>query len=204
MAHRVRPTKIHARYDRPPHEAGSTTRGRLRRGGPERASAAPSTRLVLVSLTASTRAQNRPHKRRYAFGLGRVVWRGPSTVYPDSAKVLLNLAPMMWQWQALGNLWYCQTAVLHPLVASVTQMPSGRPDQRLKHGRQAELFPRSPDASALGVVYYARLAPPARSVAIVARRALIAVVSDLFGCRRHLRLPCSARAAPPPVLFQQN
>ena len=88
------------------------------------------------------------YKRRYAFGLGRVVWRGPSTVYPDSAKVLLNLAPMMWQWQALGNLWYCQTAVSHPLVASVTQMPSGRPDQRLKHGREAELFPRSPDASA--------------------------------------------------------
>jgi len=80
------------------------------------------------------------YKRRYAFGLGRVVWRGPSTVYPDSAKVLLNLAPMMWQWQALGNLWYCQTAVSHPLVASAAQMPSGRPDQRLKHGREAELF----------------------------------------------------------------
>ena len=204
MARRVRPTKIRVRCDWPPHEAGSATRGRLRRGGPERASAAPSTRLVLVSLTASTRARNRPHKRRYAFGLGRVVWRGPSTVYPDSAKVLLNLAPMIWQWQALGNLWYCQTAVSHPLVASVTQMPSGRPDQRLKHGRQAELFPRSPDASALGVVYYARLAPPARSVAIVARRALVAVVRDLCGRRRHLRLPCSARAAPPPVLLQQN
>ena len=90
MARRVRPTKIHARCDWPPHGAGSTTRGRLRPGGPERASAAPSTRLVLVSLTASTRVRNRPHKRRYAFGLGRVVWRGPSTVYPDSAKVLLN------------------------------------------------------------------------------------------------------------------
>ena len=140
MARRVRPTKIRVRCDSPPHEASSATRGRLRPGGPERASAAPSTRLVLVSLTASTRARNRPHKRRYAFGLGRVVWRGPSTVYPDSAKVLLNLAPMMWQWQALGNLWYCQTAVSHPLVASVTQMPSGRPDQRLKHGREAELF----------------------------------------------------------------
>ena len=88
------------------------------------------------------------YKRRYAFGLGRVVWRGPSTVYPDSAKVLLNLAPMMWQWQALGNLWYCQTAVSHPLVASAAQMSSGRPDERLKHGRRAELFPRSPDASA--------------------------------------------------------
>ena len=163
-----------------------------------------STRLVLVSLTASTRVRNRPHKRRYAFGLGRVVWRGPSTVYPDSAKVLLNLAPMMWQWQALGDLWYCQTAVSHPLVASVAQMPSGRPDQRLKHGRQAELFPRSPDASALGVVYYAGLAPPARSVVIVARRALVAVVRDLYGRLRHLRLPCSAEAAPPPVLFQQN
>ena len=204
MARRVRPTKIHARCDWPPHEAGPATRGRLRPGGPERASAAPSTRLVLVSLTASTRVRNRPHKRRYAFGLGRVVWRGPSTVYPDSAKVLLNLAPMMWQWQALGDLWYCQTAVSHPLVASVAQMPSGRPDQRLKHGRQAELFPRSPDASALGVVYYAGLAPPARSVVIVARRALVAVVRDLYGRLRHLRLPCSAEAAPPPVLFQQN
>ena len=201
MERRVRPTKIHARCDWPPHETGSTTRGRLRRGGPERASAAVSTRLVLVSPTASTRVRNRPHKRRYASGLGRIVWRGPSTVYPDSAKVLLNLAPMMWQWQALGNLWYCQS---HPFVASVTQVPSGRPDQRLKHGREAELFPRSPDASALGVVYYARLAPPARRVAIVARRALVAVVSDLCGRRRHLRLTCSARAAPPPVLFQQN
>ena len=163
-----------------------------------------STRLVLVSLTASTRVRNRPHKRKYAFGLGRVVWRGPSTVYPDSTNMLRNLAPMMWPWQALGNLWYCQTAVSHPLVASVAQMPSGRPDQRLKHGREAELFPRSPDASALGVVYYARLAPPASSVAIVARRALVAVVRDLCGRRRLLRLPCSARAAPPPVLFQQN
>ena len=105
---------------------------------------------------------------RYAFGLGRVVWRGPSTVYPDSTNTLRNLAPMMWPWQALGNLWYCQTAVSHLLIASAAQMPSGRPDQRLEHGRQAELFPRSPDASALGVVYYARLAPPARGVAIVA------------------------------------
>ena len=125
-----------------------------------------------------------------------MVWRGPSTVYPDSANVLRNLAPMMWQWQALGDLWYCQTAVSHPLVASVAQMPSGRPDQRLKHGRQAELFPRSPDASALGVVDYARLAPPARSVAIVARRALVAVVRDLCGRRRHLRLPCFLSGCP--------
>ena len=115
VARRVRPTKIHARCDWPPHGAGSTTRGRLRPGGPERASAAPSTRSVLVPLTASTRARNRPHKRRYAFGLGRVVWRGPSTVYPDSTNMLRNLAPMMWPWQALGNLWYRQTAVSHPI-----------------------------------------------------------------------------------------
>ena len=98
---------------------------------------------------------------------------------------------MLWQWQAFGNLWYCQTAVSHPLVASAAQMSSCRPDERLKHGRRAELFPRSPDASALGVVYYARLAPSARSVAIVARRALVAVVRDLCGRRQHLRLPCS-------------
>ena len=55
------------------------------------------------------------YKRRYAFGLGRVVWRGPSTVYPDSTNMLRNLAPMMWPWQALGNLWYRQTAVSHPI-----------------------------------------------------------------------------------------
>ena len=196
---RSRPLRLTA----PRSRLGHSWSAEARRAGTRVRSAL--TRLVLVSLTASTRVRNRPHKRRYAFGLGRVVWRGPSTVYPDSARVLLNLAPMMWQWQALGNLWYCQTAVSHPLVASAAQMPSGRPDQRLKHGRQAELFPRSPDASALGVVDYARLAPPARSVAIVARRALVAVVRDLCGRRRRrLRLPCSARAAPPPVLFQQN
>ena len=110
-----------------------------------------------------------------------MVWRGPSTVYPDSTNVLRNLAPMMWPWQALGNLWCCQTAVSHLLIASVAQMPSSRPDQRLKHGRQAELFPRSPDASALGVVYYAGLAPPARSVVIVARRALVATIEEGLG-----------------------